>query len=526
MQRWRVAIALVFGVAVAMGPGAGAETFRWSSGSDITTLDPTANPDAFSDGILNDIYERLATRDKDFNFTPALAVRWQQVNPTTLRFFLRADVRFHDGTILTADDVVFSLLRARRPTSDHKEAMTGVKTVVKVDALTVDVISEKPMAPLLAHVATLGIMSKAWLTRHNAVEPHDYAGNKESHAARQAMGTGPYKLKSFEPGAKLVLERHALWWGKHEGNVTEVVFRPIKSNATRMAALMSGEVDFVIDPPPQDLERLRNDPRFAVVSGAELRTLMLAFDVARDELLYSSVKGRNPFKDKRVREAVGLAIDREALKQKVLRGLAIPTASLVPKGAVGYSAKAAQVPAADLDRAKKLMRDAGFKEGFNVTLDCSNDREQMCSALAGMLSKIGIEVALNVSPRAKFFQRTNPLNREFSMYFGGMGASTGDGAMMLESLLHTFNVKEGHGNNNAAGVANPKYDELLAASNGELDAKKRDALFEALQMAEREEHYYIPLYQPVVPWIMRRGVSAVHRADNYLDLRWVTVEKR
>lgn len=525
MQGNRFAVALVFGTVLSMGFLASAETFRWAAGSDITTLDPTANPDAFSDGILNDIYERLATRDKDFNFAPGLALRWQQVNPTTLRFFLRPGVRFHDGSSLTADDVVFSLLRARRPTSDHKESMTGVKTVAKVDAMTVDVVSEKPMAPLLAHIATLGIMSKTWLTRHKAVEPHDYAGNKESHAARHAMGTGPYKLKSFEPGAKLVLEPHALWWGKREGNVTEVVFRPIKSNATRMAALISGEVDFVLDPPPQDLERLRNDSRYKVVSGAELRTLMLAFDVARDELLFSSVKGRNPFKDRRVRAAVGLAIDREALKQKVLRGLAVPTAGLVPQGAIGYSAKAAQAPAVDLERAKTLLRDAGFAQGFKVTLDCSNDREQMCSAIAGMLSKIGIDVALNVSPRAKFFQRISPLNREFSMYFGGMGASTGDGAMMLESLLHTFNIKEGHGNNNAAGVANSRYDELLMASNAELDPAKRGALFEALQMAEREEHYYVPLYQPVMPWIMRRGVSAVHRADNYLDLRWVKVEK-
>ena len=184
----RAMVSMAFSLCVAHG--AGAETFRWAAANDITTLDAHANPDAFSDGVLHDVYERLAVRDQNYQLVPALATRWQQVNPTTLRFFLRPGVRFHDGSVMTADDVVFSLDRVRRPTSDHKEAMAGVKTVVKVDAMTVDVVSEKPMAPLLAHVTTLAIMSKAWLLKHGAAEPHDYAGNKESYAGHHAMGRG------------------------------------------------------------------------------------------------------------------------------------------------------------------------------------------------------------------------------------------------------------------------------------------------------------------------------------------------
>ena len=202
VELFRAVVSLAFSVCVAHG--AGAESFRWASANDITTLDPHANPDAFCDGVLHAVYERLAVRDQAYNLVPALATRWQQVNPTTLRFFLRPGVRFHDGSVMTADDVVFSLERVRRPTSDHKEAMAGVKTVVKVDAMTVDVISEKPMAPLLAHVTTLAIMSKAWLTQHGAAEPHDYAGSKESYTGYHAIGTGPFKVKSFEPGAKRV----------------------------------------------------------------------------------------------------------------------------------------------------------------------------------------------------------------------------------------------------------------------------------------------------------------------------------
>jgi peptide/nickel transport system substrate-binding protein len=505
--------------------GAAAEPFRWASVNDITTLDPHANPDAFSDGVLHDIYERLAVRDKDYNLVPALAAKWQQVNPTTLRFFLRTGVRFHDGSVLTADDVVFSLERVRRPTSDHKEAMAGVKSVVKVDAMTVDVVSEKPMAPLLAHITTLAIMSKAWLLQHGAGEPHDYAGNKESYTGRHAMGTGPFKVKSFEPGAKMVLEPHAAWWSRPDGNVTEVVFRPIKSNATRMAALFSGEIDFVLDPPPQDLERLAGNPVYKIETGAEHRTMYLSFDVARNELLYASVKGRNPFQDQHVRTAIALTIDRDALQKKVLRGAAVPTASLVPKGVVGYSAAAAAYAPPDLARARVLLQQAGYASGFKVTLDCANDREQICAALAGMISKAGIDVAVRSAPRAQFLQRTNPFNRDVSLFFSGMGVSTGDASMMLESLLHTFKP-DGRGANNTPGISSPRYDEYLAATGGELDQAKRNAIFEKLQLAEGEEHNFVPLYQPMTPWVMRRGVSVVHRPDNYLDLRWVRVEKR
>jgi peptide/nickel transport system substrate-binding protein len=505
---------------IALSPSLRAETLRWAAATDITTLDAHANPDAFSDGVLHDIYERLAARDKDYKLVPALATRWEQINPTTLRFFLRPGVKFHDGSVMTADDVVFSLERVRRPTSDHKEAMAGVKSVVKVDAMTVDVISEKPMAPLLAHVSTLAIMNKAWLMRHGAEEPHNYAGNKESYTGRNAMGTGPFKVKSFEPGAKLVLERHNDWWSKHEGNVTEVVFRPIKSNATRIAALLSGEVDLVTDPPQQDVDRLVSDARFKTASTPEHRVLYVTFDLVRDELKYASVKGRNPFKDRRVREAVFLAIDREAIRAKVLRGSAVLTASLVPKGVVGYSEKAAAYAPPDIERAKKLMQEAGYGSGFKVTMDCANEREALCAAVAGMVSKIGIEVAVNSAPRSIFLQRTNPSNRNMSMMIGGMGASTGDATMMLESLLHSYKP-DGRGANNAPGVSNPKYDEILAQSGGELDPAKRFAMFESLQMLERDEHAYVPIYQPVLRWVMQRRVNLVQRPDSYLDLRWV-----
>ncbi len=501
------------------------EVLRWSSSNDITTLDPHANPDAFSDGILHDVYERLATRDPDFKLVPALATGWQQLNPTTLRFTLRPGVRFHDGSLLGAEDVVFSLLRARRPTSDHKESMSGVKSVAMVDALTVDVVSEKPLAPMLAQVSDIAIMSKAWLAKHGALEPHDYAGNKESHTAHHAMGTGPYKVKSFEPGAKLVLEASAQWWDRMEGNVSEVVFRPIKSNATRVAALLSGEVDLIIDPPPQDLERLRMQPDLQIVTGTELRTMHMTFNVHDAELKYSNVKGRNPFQDRRVRQAIALSIDRDALQKVVLRGLALPTAALVPKGAVGYSAKAASYGPPDLARARALLKEAGYPGGFKVTLDCANDREQTCVALAGMISKCGIEVSLNVSPRAKFLQRVSTTQRDFSAYHSGMGAYTADATIILESLLHTWKP-DGRGANNSAGVASISYDRLLEASRAELDQAKRDALFEQLQLVEKEENFYIPLYQPLTAWVMRRYVSAVHRPDNYLTTRWVRIGKR
>src|SRR5487761_852453 len=217
-------------------------------------------------------------------------------------------------------------------------------------------------------------MSKSWCEKHNVVDVQDYVAKEETYAVSHADGTGPYILKSREPDVKTVLEANPQWWGKREGNVTEIVYTPIKSAATRTAALLSGEIDFVLDPPLQDLPKLKSDPNIKVIEGTESRTVFIGMDQKRDELLYSNVKGKNPFKDLRVRRAMYEAIDIEAIKRTLMRGLSIPTGELVTPQVYGYDVAANTRPPFSIAKAKALLKQAGYPDGFEVTLDCPNDR--------------------------------------------------------------------------------------------------------------------------------------------------------
>ena len=526
------ALLVCFSFAFGTFPGAHADakTLRWSASSDVVTLDPHSTPDSLSDAMLHNIYERLLTRDKSYQVAPSLAVSWTTQSTTRMRFVLRSGVIFHDGTPFTAEDVVFSLGRMRKPTSNHRATLAGIRDAVRIDDLTVDIITDYPLPTLLQQLAAAPMISRAWALKNGVPDPHDYAGNKESFSARHANGTGPFMLKSFEAGVRTVFVSNPHWWGRTAAvasDVTESDFRPIKSNATRMAALLSGETDLILDPPPQDLEKLTANPQLKIVQGLEHRVLFVSFDGSREELLFSTVKGRNPFRDRRVREAIALSIDGEAIHQKVMRRLSLPTGTVVPKGVIGYSEKAARRVTPDLARAKQLLAEAGYPQGFGVTLDCSNDRyildEQICVALAGMISKIGVQVSANPRPKAIFFQKVDISNRETSLYMLGVATATGDAMMLLDSVLHTH-MPGGLGENNVGGFSSAKIDALLDAARVELDVARRAAQLEEAQLLQNQEFFYIPLHQQITPWAMRRNVNAIHRPDNYLDLRWVTIQ--
>src|SRR3954469_2255160 len=309
----RLAHAVVFVVAALVLPAAAA-TLRWAAAGDISTMDPHANNEGFTNFYHDNIYEPLVTRGKALKVEPCLALSWQAVNATTMRFKLRPNVHFHDGTPFTADDVVFTIQRALSDTSNFKPYLAGVKEAKQVDPLTVDVITEGPAPVLIPQLTEIRIMSRAWSTKHNVLKPQDYKNKEETYASRNANGTGPYLLRSRDADVKTVAVLNSNWWGKVEGNVDEIVYLPIRQNSTRLAALLSGEIDFVLDPAPQDLPRLKQDPKMKIVEGNENRTVFFGMDQFRDELLYASVKGRNPFKDRRVRAAFQKAIDLAAIR--------------------------------------------------------------------------------------------------------------------------------------------------------------------------------------------------------------------
>jgi peptide/nickel transport system substrate-binding protein len=516
--------ALVAGLAA---PALEARTLRWSSQGDITTLDPHSNNEGFNNSYLDNIYEPLVTRGKNLAIEPCLALSWEYVNPTTLRVKLRPNVRFHDGSPFGADDVVFTIERALSDTSNFKTYLTGVKGAKKVDDLTADILTEGPVPVLIPQLTEVRIMSKAWSTKHNILKPQNYMAKEETFSSRNANGTGPYIVRSREADVKTVAVANSNWWGKREGNVDEIVYLPIKQDSTRIAALLSGEIDFILDPPVQDIPRLKQPGSSTkVIEGNENRTIFLGMDQHRDELLYSNVKGKNPFKDKRVREAMLAAMDLNAIKTQVMRGLSIPTAVMFAPQVNGYPKDIDVVKKPDREKAKKLLAEAGYPQGFEVTLDCPNNRyisdEKICVAVAGMLAQVNVKVKVNAMPRTTWLPKIN--NRDTSFYMLGWGVPTFDSQYALQSLIRTVVPKTADGDYNCGNYSNPKIDALIDRLKTEVDAKKRGEIAREVTQLHMADVGHIPLHFQVIPWAMRSNVNVVHRADNRLTIKWVKIQ--
>jgi peptide/nickel transport system substrate-binding protein len=499
-----------------------AQTMRWASQGDAQTMDPVSQNEGLTNSINQMVYERLVRRDKQLGIVPSLATEWQQTSPTTWRFKLRPNVKFHDGSPLTADDVVFSMMRAREPTSQIANYASALGTPKKVDDLTVEFQLAAPNPIFLQHLDAVFIMSKGWSEKHKVLKPLDFKNKEESFASFNANGTGPYMLATRSPGIKTTHKRYAGWWSKHEGNVQEEVFTPISNDGTRLAALVSGELDFVLDPAPRDVPRLRNTAGVKVIDGPENRVVFIGMDQHRDELLYSSVKGKNPFKDQRVRKALYQAIDIETIKTKLMNSQSVPTGGMTPSPLAAFNDPAleSRFPF-DLAAARKLMADAGYADGFEVTLDCPNNRyvndEEICIALAAMWSQLKVKVRLNAMPRTTYFPKLEKYDT--SMYMLGWGGAVTDAETTLTPVMRNSGEK-GIGFYNYGRSRNDKFDALAAQSSTEADPKKREALIKAALAEWKEQVHTIPLHRQVIPWSARQPVTAVHRADNYVTVEW------
>jgi peptide/nickel transport system substrate-binding protein len=302
------------------------------------------------------------------------------------------------------------------------------------------------------------------------------------------------------------------------------VFQPISSDATRLAALLSGEVDIINDPPVQDVPRLTQNPGIKVLEGTENRVIFISMDQQRDELLYSSVKGKNPFKDKRVRQALYQAIDVEAIRTTTMRGLSKPTGAMLPAPLPWIAEAEARFPF-DRAKAKKLLAEAGYPDGFEVTLDCPNNRyvndEKICQALAAMWTQIGVKTDVTAMPRANYFPKLEKLDT--SLYMLGWGGAAVDPIFILQPVLHGANAK-GDGDYNYGRYSNAKLDALIDQIKIELDVEKRHKLINEALMVQHDELLNLPLHRQVIPWAMRNNVSAVHLANNNVIPNWVTVQ--
>lgn len=524
----RLLVVVMLAILLAAAHAAEAATLRWAGRGDMNTTDPHSQNESLTNNINSLIYEFLVTRDRAMKVVPALAESWTQVNPTTWRFKLRPGVKFHDGTSFTADDVVFSFERAKSESSQLRAYANQSGVARRIDELTVEFVTPGPNPAMLEYVITINIMSRAWCEKNRATKPQNFTQKEDMITAREANGTGPYMLVSRQPDVKTVLKKNPNWWGikagEFNGNIDEVDYIPIGADATRVAALISGEVDLVNDPPPQDVPRLAQTAGITVLEGTENRVVFVGMDQGRDELLYSNIKGRNPFKDKRVRQALYQAIDIDAIRKTTMRGLSQPTGALLPNPTMSTPAIEKRLP---LDRAaaKRLLADAGYPQGFEVTLDCPNNRyvndEKICQALAAMWAQIGVKVRVNAMPRTLYFPKLE--KTDTSLYLLGWGGANIDAIFILQPVLVSHNGR-GDGDFNYGRYVNPVIDALTAKIKVEMNADVRLGYIHDALLAQNSEINNIPLHRQVIPWASRANVSAVHRPDNWVIPMWVTVK--
>jgi peptide/nickel transport system substrate-binding protein len=517
-------LAAVAAVLLSFG-AAEAKTFKYAYRIDPASLDPHALAETFTLSWLGQVYEPLVSRGKNLELVPGLATKWEQPDPTTWRFHLRPNVKFHNGESFTADDVIFTVGRLKAEGSDMAYTVASVKEVKKVDDLTVDFILEKPNPILPVQTTSTYMMSKSWAEANGATKPASVKNKVENFATNNANGTGPFKIQSRQVGVKTVLVPSPAWWGAKEHNLTEVVFTPIGADATRVAALLSGEVDMIYPIPQQDTARVNGTGKHTVLTGFELRTIFLNMDHGRDELLESNVKGKNPFKDIRVRRAIYQAIDMTAIRDRIMGGTSNIAGIMVAPGINGHDkALDTRVLPYDPEASKKLLAEAGYPQGFEIGMDCPNDRyvndEKICQAVVGMLARVGVTVKLLAQTRTKYFEKILARTQTFSLL--GWQPLSYDAHSTLQDVIHT--PKDKIGTYNVGSYSNPKIDELTAKIEVEVDQAKRQALISEALKLHKEDIGHIPLHQAGLAWAVRKGVSVVLRNDDSLELKWVKVE--
>lgn len=513
----------VAAICVATGP-LQAKTLKMADSTDIAGMDPHSMTESNTIGFLHHVFEPLVRYNKELKVEPALAESWEILDPTTWRFHLRKGVVFHNGNPFTADDVVASIHRAVHETSPVKSNLPGVNSAKKIDDYTVDLLMSGTDPILLNYLTNIYILDNEWMTEHDALLPSDMRKGNENYAVSNANGTGPFKLESRQPDAKTVLVVNKSWWDKPEHNLTRIEFSPVSSDATRVAAVLSGELDFMMPSPLQDAQRLNRADGVSVAEAPALRTIMLGFNYGA-ELHNSNVKGKNPLRDQRVRKALYQAINMDLIRDKIMRGKSRNAGLLVAPEVPGYDAAFNERFANDAAAAKTLLAEAGYADGFETGMDCPNDRyvndEEICQAIVAMWAKVGVKANLTAQTKGKHFEKVLGGGSDIFMV-GWATLPMLDSFSVLSALLHSKEGKMGAWN--PGGYSNAKLDALTDQVAVELDLEKRTKLMtEALKIA-KDDVAIIPLHQQPLSWAVRDNVSIVQTADNKPRLWYAQVK--
>ena len=491
--------------------GASAETLRWARAGDSLTLDPHAQNEGPTHTLAHQIYEPLIIRDTAGEFQAALATDWapSEEDPNVWVFNLREGVTFHDGSAFTAEDVVFSFERAKSETSAMKELLNSIVEVRAVDDLTVEFVTDGPNPILPSNFTNLFMMDKDWTEANDTVAVQDIANGETNFATTNVNGTGPFTLVSREPDVLTVLEQNPDYWGADEFpmQVTRIEYTPIQNAATRVAALLSGEVDFIQDVPVQDLERVDGTDGLTVKTAPQNRTIFFGMNVGAEDLERDSVDGANPLADVRVRQAMNMALNRDAIQQVVMAGQSVPAGMIAPPFVNGYTEALDAIPEGDMAAAQALMEEAGYGDGFSIQLDCPNDRyvndEAICQAAVGMLGQIGVTVNLNAQPKAQHFPLIQNGTTDF--YMLGWGVPTYDSEYVFNFLTHTKG--EDRGSWNATGYSNPELDAKIVSLASETDLDARNATVAEIWQTVQDETLYLPIHHQVLNWGMADKVG-------------------
>ncbi len=500
MTRLLIAVCLLAGM-VLPALAQDEHVLRWASRGDALTFDPHGQNETPTITAISQVYETLASRDAELNLIPRLATSWEVTEPTIWTFHLREGVTFHDGTPFTAEDVAFSLIRAQGDSSDFRSLINTIDYIEIVTDHLIRVHTTVPTPLLVNNLTDVFIMSAAWSREHDVEDAQDFAAGDENYAVRHANGTGPFVMELREPDVRSVFTRFDGWWGLEvfePHNIDRIVYTPITNDATRVAALLSGEVDFVLDPPLQDLRRLENAPGLQVQQIPQVRTIFFGLDQGSAELRSSNIRGSNPFADRRVRQAIYQAINIEAIHERIMRGLSQPAGVIISPPINGYTEALDTRPAFDPEVARQLMVDAGYGDGFSVTLDCPNNRyvndEAICQSVVAMLARIGIDVTLDAQPKSLHFPKID--NRETDFYMQGWGVPTLDSEYVFQFLYYTGR------RNNGTGYSNPRLDELTDVMAQELNEDLRNEMIAQAWAMATEDLVFIPLHHQVIVWAM------------------------
>jgi peptide/nickel transport system substrate-binding protein len=470
------------------------------------TLNPNIQVGAY-------FFDALIAQDAELKTQPALALSWKAIDDTTWEFKLRPGVKFHDGSDFTADDVVFTYERIPKvPNSPGPYTIytRQMKSFQIVDPLTLRITTTGPSPLLPLDVAALPILSKKAMAG-SAPEGKTTA---EMNSGNGLVGTGPFKFVEWQRGSRIVAERNDAYWGAKPYWKT-VILRPLSNNTTRVAALLSGDVDLIEDPPTTDLAKLKNDPKITLAKAVSNRVIYIALDQHGDPpIAIPDTNGKNPLMDKRVREALSIAIDRKGIADKIMEGIATPAGDLLPYP-MGGTAKDTPIDAYDPAKAKKLLEEAGYPKGFSITLGAPNGRYindlKIAQAVAAMWTRIGVKTEVDANAPPVFFKNRDTF--KYSAYMAGWGASTGELSNALKSLVATPDRAKGMGTTNSGRYSNKEMDAKLEQAVVTIDDAKREALLVEASRILMADHGIIPIHFEVSVWAMRKGLTYPGRAD-------------